>query len=419
MSLTKLELKRIFNSTLNRICIAAVLVITVIIALFFNTYGSWGISPLYTGVSGYRTIDEIREQYEYFKGEVTDEWIERYLAEEQAIIDDPNNWVSEEEQEAIRQEYRDMGYTDDYIDSLSNAIYMRDDVRANEFDLYEPIYGAVRFRTHMAEVSEGIQERYLELYPGTKGERMAQYAAELYNDIIENYRIYYNYDYGWHKLRNLQLFYPYTLGLLLLVVLSPMFSGEYSSHTDALILSSKYGKREIISAKIKAGIIFSVMMWAALELINLLLVYVYCGLQGWEAYWQDGFVTAPWKVNNLGITSLAAFTGLFGAVLMGLLTMLLSACSKNNFVSLAAGWIVWALPLIKLKFTAYGIGGNWYFIFPSQLLNGYDMWKYLDLSYIIGRPVTVQAVIIPLSAVLGICCIIFAHRRFRNHQVSS
>lgn len=44
--------------------------------------------------------------------------------------------------------------------------------------------------------------------------------------------------------------------LAVCIVIAPVFSGEYQAGTDAVILSGKYGKTRLITAKILAALLF-------------------------------------------------------------------------------------------------------------------------------------------------------------------
>lgn len=59
--------------------------------------------------------------------------------------------------------------------------------------------------------------------------------------------------------------------LAVCIVVAPVFSGEYQAGTDAVILSAKYGKTKLTTAKIAASFLFG----TAASILHIL---VACGL---------------------------------------------------------------------------------------------------------------------------------------------
>ena len=59
--------------------------------------------------------------------------------------------------------------------------------------------------------------------------------------------------------------------LAICIVIAPVFSGEYQAGTDAVILSAKYGKTKLVTAKIAASLLFGTAAF-------ILHVVVACGL---------------------------------------------------------------------------------------------------------------------------------------------
>ncbi len=66
------------------------------------------------------------------------------------------------------------------------------------------------------------------------------------------------------------------------VILAPMFAGEYTSHMDGLVLSSRYGKNKLIYAKLLTGISFAFFSSVILSGILLLEIQAIYGLGDWN-----------------------------------------------------------------------------------------------------------------------------------------
>ena len=72
----------------------------------------------------------------------------------------------------------------------------------------------------------------------------------------------------------------YTFGFvitafMLIIGISPIFSGEYSSGMDQFLLSSKYGRSKVVTAKILSAIIFTISVIAGWFSLKCSLFYLY------------------------------------------------------------------------------------------------------------------------------------------------
>ena len=71
-------------------------------------------------------------------------------------------------------------------------------------------------------------------------------------------------------------------GILVVIIVSPVFSDEYTSGMDALILTSRYGKKRCVLAKVISAFCFSITMEAVILVVGFLLFAAGRGLEGWN-----------------------------------------------------------------------------------------------------------------------------------------
>ena len=83
------------------------------------------------------------------------------------------------------------------------------------------------------------------------------------------------------------------LALAVIIMLAPIFSGEYEG-VDNIILTSKYGKTKCATAKVVAGIITAILTTTLIAAFNLLLAFVFMEQKGWIAVFYLPPVTM-WK----------------------------------------------------------------------------------------------------------------------------
>lgn len=419
MRLTGFEIKKILKSPVATMAILAVLLLN----LYMLLLGSQNFS--YTGagvyVPPYQTdIARQKQEGAYFKGEITGQWFEKYRAEAEAIRNDPANQVSQAEKAQIRQE-RYPQLTDEAFAQLGNFIYLKDSVmQSHEYQKYESMEVAARFHTYAARTGKTLAEAYRARYPGMKGETLAEKTESMYGFMADGYPAYYNYDLGYEKLRLMHTTYPLTVGLLILVALSPMFAAEYSAKTDALLLTAKHGKKRLIFAKLKAGILFAAASWIAIELINTLLVFGIYGTSGAEAYWQNWLIDwAPFPLNQLQITLVTIATSFLGAVFLAGVVMLISAFAKNQFTSLLIGGVILLLPTMTFAFANSEAFRILYNFLPANVLMGIVEWQWFDLAYLFGKAIPLQYIVLGVSALVLFASMAISFIAFQRHQVEN
>jgi len=416
MNLTKYELKKIVCSSTVITTLAVVLFINVYFVLLGSQQGYKAIqSPFKTNIS------QLQENGSHFSGEINDEWYQQHMTEKQKIIDNLANQISDEEKEEIRKDFLMRGYTEQQIEKLGGFIYLKPEViSSNDYDKYEDVEVAAEFYNNAQQCGKMFAYEYKNLYSGDKGEILAKKAEQMYGDLSENYTAYYNYDWGYWKLRNIHSSYPFTIGLLVLVGISPMFSVEYSRKTDAIILSSKHGKSKLIYAKLKAGLIFSVSVWILIEFINILIVAGIYGVTGAEAYWQNFFMDyAPFKFNQLQITVVTIATSLLGIIYLACIILFVSVCSKNQFASLLIGGVILLCPCLDFAFTDNAVMQKIFNFMPTRLLTGVNIWQGFDLIYLFKQAIPTQYVILTVAAAFSIisaslCVVVFKNKQVEN-----
>jgi ABC-type transport system involved in multi-copper enzyme maturation permease subunit len=416
MSLTKYELLKIFKTPVTTIAIAVVLLLNLYMLLLGSQNGNYcaNESPFQTD------IERLKQDGAYFAGAITDEWYQSYRTEIEDVINNPLNHVSESEKEKIRQELK-VKYSDEAIANMGNFIYVKESIiRSNEYQKYEPMEFASHFYERATQVGFSVADGYRERYPGVKGETLAAKTEEMYGHLAQDYTANYNYDYGYWKLRNMHTTYPFTIGLIILIALAPIFASEYSGKTDALLLTSKHGKRRLIYAKLKAGLLFALLSWVAIELINTLLIFSIYGTTGAEAYWQNWMLDwSPFVFNQLQITLVTIATSLLGAVFMAGIVMLISVLSKNQFVSLLIGGVMLLLPVLSFALTDYEAVQTIFNFMPTRILTAINEWQWFDLAYLFGKAIPVQYVIIVMAAFLLTISMFFSFFTFKRHQVEN
>ena len=197
----------------------------------------------------------------------------------------------------------------------------------------------------------------------------------------------YEYMEGWGNLWSQANIINCMLLLLLTVSLSHVFSEEHLRKTDAMILCSRHGKRELYTAKILAGMTFgaaAALLLSGTALLSNLAVY---GADGFGGALQIEFPLSSWRI-SMG-----------GAILFLMLLLLLISAMYSMTVMFLSEWLkksagVMAVPFGIMIFTlfidipySYGTVSKVYELLPTNLLMTWELWDDRLLS-VLGNYMT-------------------------------
>lgn len=206
------------------------------------------------------------------------------------------------------------------------------------------------------------------------------------------------------------------IGYLLIVSVTPIFSDEYGSGMDALILTARYGKNRCAWAKVLAVFAYSLLVSAVCLLVNTLLFLLLYGTAGWNGSLQFNemsiFMNVPYEISfaRAGVYAICLWIGA-GLFLSGI-SLLVSAYSRSSYAALIVCALLYTVPLF---------------------FNGQEPVQYLLLSlfpiqqmqlmtpFAVEPPngVPFQLIVLFYSLAAALICGIFAGRGFARHQVKN
>ena len=154
------------------------------------------------------------------------------------------------------------------------------------------------------------------------------------------------------------------------IVLAPIFAGEYQSGADAVILSTRYGKNKIISAKIFVAFLFGTIVFAVNAVIALLLPLLTFGAEGGELPVQIAYISSPYNLTFAQADLLIILIAYI--VLVGLIaiTLLFSAKMKSAFAVLILDVLIIFIPM----FFSLSKTNAW---LPAMATSGLSRYSYL------------------------------------------
>lgn len=173
------------------------------------------------------------------------------------------------------------------------------------------------------------------------GEAVEDVYGELAPDLI------LGYSEGWScMLATLPDVFP-VWACVLAIILSPVFSEEYSRHTDALVLTGSQGRTKCLAAKIIAAYIISLGGSLVILTVFLLCLFFCYGFTGLDSSIQlSKFMSLQYYTLYLGQAFALVLLLLFsGIIVYTALILLISALSRNSYASMIISATVLLAPL--------------------------------------------------------------------------
>lgn len=206
------------------------------------------------------------------------------------------------------------------------------------------------------------------------GENDGSYNGAGVRDAFPEYKdekgMVWNYNKGWLGYLEMGIYTMVFMGLLLVIALSPVFSEEYTRGTDALILTSRYGKRQCAWAKIIASYLFTLFMTGVFLILMSVGYFMEFGLVGGEASVQLNnhflFWDVPYFLSYMQATGYCLVLWIAGSLILTAIVLLLSALCKSSFITVIVALTCYGFPSLLGQM---GI--------PAELLSFNPIWCYL------------------------------------------
>lgn len=407
--LIKYEFLKILRKKSTLIVMAASLLVTAFLfglpVLQFQTYNQDGV------IKGLEGIAYEKEQAADYSVPLTNEYVTETIREVQRLFENPDN-VGYDGYERFLIEG---AYWDGIAprEELLNMI-AKNYVNPNESAGYNTLPDL--------DISEGTDfygarqekiEKLLNASSRALSEEQKAYWQNMNSKVDEPFS--YGYYDGWEIIISSFELLMFAL-LAVCIVIAPVFSGEYQAGTDAVILSARYGKTKLTTAKIIASYLFGGLAFTLHVVVAFGLPLAAFGFDGWDLPLQVANTTIPYPFTflqaalvNLGVVYLVLFA------MIGL-TLLLSAKMKSPYLVLIVLVPVLFIPLFLSPNGTTGAYNLTLFLLPYRSTIP-EVGKYI--SYQLGSLVldafTVRAI---LYALLTAVMLPLARLGFKKHQVS-
>ena len=204
--------------------------------------------------------------------------------------------------------------------------------------------------------------------------------------------------------------------LAVCIVIAPVFSGEYQAGTDTVLLSGKYGKTKLTTAKILAALFFGVLAFTLHVLLAFGLPLAAFGTDGWNLPLQINGTTVPYPLTFLEGTLINL--GVIYLVLLAMIgvTLFLSARMKSPYLVLTVVVPVLFVPMFLSPNGTSGIYNLLVFLTPYQsLVPNFGSYLSYQFGPVVLDAFTARAVV---YGALTLLLLPLAGAGFKKHQVA-
>lgn len=313
---------------------------------------------------------------------------------------------------------------DDLLQEMQDSY--REEMKDEKVREYLPIYLFVQDITGNDDLSQELDadELYLERQKSIDQNRADQMLTEKEIEFWKEKElqieipITYEYTDGWSNLWVYVSTINFMLLLMLVICLSNVFSMEHSRKTDAIILCSQYGRKQLYIAKILAGVTFALVASIVLfgtTAISSLVVY---GIDGFNAALQSAFPMSSWTTSIGESILILFFTLLVVSVLNSIVIMFLSELLKNSVVVMAIPVGIMLLTMMIDIPYQFRIFSQIYDLLPTNLLMVWELWDD-RLVPLFGEYLTNFQIAPIIYFVIAILLFIAGKRIYQKYQIGA
>lgn len=373
--------------------------------LQYQTYNQDGV------IKGFAGIAYEKKQAEKYSVPLTDEYITDTIGEVQQLFENPDN--------VGYDGYEQFLIGSAYWDGIAPREHLLGMIAKNYADPNESVGYNVLPDLDISEGTDfyGARQEKIEKLLNASSRELSEEQKAYWRDMNSKVDEPFTNGYyeGWEIIISSFELLMFAL-LAVCIVIAPVFSSEYQTGTDAVILSAKYGKTKLTTAKIIAAYLFGALAFTLHVVVALGLPLVAFGFDGWDLPLQIANTTIPYPFTflqsvlvNLGVVYLVLFA------VIGL-TLLLSAKMKSPYFVLIVLVPVLFIPLFLSPNGTTGAYNLTLFLLPYRSTIP-EIGKYISYQFG-GLVLDVFSMRAILYAILIAVMLPFARRGFKKHQVA-
>lgn len=241
---------------------------------------------------------------------------------------------------------------------------------------------------------------------------------DVYGDVAQD--LVMGYCDGWEGTVYSLIFCFMSWCCIVIIILTPVFSEEYTKHMDALILTGRRGRFHCPAAKVIAA--YAVTMAGSLILLGFFVVIlvVVHGTTGFDTSAQIGtlemFELVPYTITWGQIFAFGCMMWLGATVVVISLSLVVSALAKSSFSALVIAFTLFAVPLFipwsifPEPFPLVGM------FMPINQMKIYEIYRFVRFDFG-GFQLNVMWLSLPIALIATVTGVLWSQRAFAKHQV--
>ncbi len=371
----------------------------------YQTYNQDGV------IKGAEGIAYEKRQYAKLSVSLSDEYVAETIQEVQGLFKNPDNIGNDgNEQFLIGDAYwNKIAPREKLLNLIANTYSNPKDIRGyNDLPDLDIEDGASFYKTMKGKVKTLLNDPSRGL-----SDKQKEYWGNMADQV--DTPLQYGYYGGWEIIISSFELLMFAL-FAICIVIAPVFSGEYQAGTDAVILSAKYGKTKLITAKTAASLLFGTAAFILHIIVACAPVLIAFGTDGFDLPLQIANTAIPYPFTFL--QAVLINIGIIYFVLLAVigLTLLLSAKMKSPYLVLIILVPILFIPMFLAPNGTAGIYNLTLFLLPYRSAMP-EFGKYISYQFggLVLDALTVRAV---LYGFLTIIMLPLAGLGFRRHQVS-
>ena len=393
----KYEWKKIWTSRLTQISVigCSLFLVFCVCSSFFQITATDENGQTVSGMTAVEVLQNTQQRQELTQDRVN-EIVDQYLE----YINNPNISSNNEAYHYLSQEkYSTFYLPNKELLSLITNVYEEPGSGSDIKDVLENNAGK-----DFTQARLDRDQKYIQLLE--ENGKLTSIEADYWDGEVKKISEYqYGYHKGWDMILD-ALTWPVLIMMIICIGIAPIFSGEYQSKCDSLILCMKYGKSRLVSAKIIVVWLFTTCVYWGITLIY---SAVSLGLLG-----TDG---ADLPIQSMAEgTIYALILAYFFTLGIAGITLLMSAVLKNAYGVIIIAFLLIIIPTFLSPDTGGYTWSRMLSLLPSKIAD-FSFQSYI--TYSIGKVVIKW----PDMAMIvnGFGAIIFStfsYWIFKKHQVN-